>query len=183
MLLLQLLMTPLPLRRVGPSHSPEVIPETPFTWDCWPDGDLRFSLTAEQFHATQDLGTNWVMETTRTKGKQPCQELAERTGNAATLFGSGGSQKLSAIANWKKNAWNAARRVACIADFNPRFQVRTADTSPIAPVVNDSESDHSNDANNNANEANTAHFVVARGSYIEPTRIFAREFLLFLSMR
>ncbi|KAK7034409.1 hypothetical protein R3P38DRAFT_3185270 [Favolaschia claudopus] len=50
------------------SHSPEVIPETLFTWDCWPDGDLRFSLTAEQFYATQDLGTNWVMETTRTKG-------------------------------------------------------------------------------------------------------------------
>ncbi|KAK6991581.1 hypothetical protein R3P38DRAFT_2803633 [Favolaschia claudopus] len=107
----------------GPSHSPEVIPETPFTWDCWPDGP----------------GTNWVMETTRTKGSSRAKNWLKdgKRGDAVWPDGS-----------------------LAFADFNPRFQVRTADTSPIAPVVNDSESDHSNDANNNANEANTAHLLL-----------------------
>ncbi|KAK7027056.1 hypothetical protein R3P38DRAFT_2777163 [Favolaschia claudopus] len=41
------------------------------------------------------------------------------------------------------------------ADFNPRFQVRTADTSAVAPVADDSDSDHSN-RSYNENEPNTA---------------------------
>ncbi|KAK6966909.1 hypothetical protein R3P38DRAFT_2813810 [Favolaschia claudopus] len=199
----------------APSHSPEVIPETPFTWDCWPDGDLRFSLTAEQFHATQDLGTNWVMETTRTKGSSRAKnwlkgrETRRRCLGAIKCQGPNCSMHLVPAArkieryrqleekcvecrsnlttqscNVETSLFQFAEGFVFVnygvhthttfthstalkpdgslafADFNPRFQVRTADTSPIAPVVNDSESDHSNDANNNANEPNTAYLLL-----------------------
>ncbi|KAK7006898.1 hypothetical protein R3P38DRAFT_3213659 [Favolaschia claudopus] len=55
----------------APSHSPEVIPETRFTWDCWPDGP----------------GNKLGYGNNPYQGKQPCKELAERTGNAAALLG------------------------------------------------------------------------------------------------
>ncbi|KAK6984495.1 hypothetical protein R3P38DRAFT_2806504 [Favolaschia claudopus] len=185
----------------APSHSPEVIPEIPFTWDCWPDGDLRFSLTAEQFHATQDLGTNWVMETTRTKGSSraknwlkgretrrrclvPAARKIERYRQLEEKCVECRSNLTTQSCNVETSLFQFAEGFVFVnygvhthttfthstalkpdgslafADFNPRFPVRTADTSPIAPVVNDSESDHSNDANNNTNEPNTAYLLL-----------------------
>ncbi|KAK6971442.1 hypothetical protein R3P38DRAFT_2813851 [Favolaschia claudopus] len=162
-----------------------------------------------------DLGTNWVMETTRTKGSSRAKnwlkgrETRRRCLGAIKCQGPNCSMHLVPAArkieryrqleekcvecrsnlttqscNVETSLFQFAEGFVFVnygvhthttfthstalkpdgslafADFNPRFQVRTADTSPNAPVVNDSESDHSNDANNDANEANTAHLLL-----------------------
>ncbi|KAK7025763.1 hypothetical protein R3P38DRAFT_2778557 [Favolaschia claudopus] len=217
----------------APSHSPEVIPDIPFTWDCWPDGDLRFSLTAEQFHATQDLGTNWVMETTRTKGSSRAKnwlkgrETRRRCLGAIKCQGPNCSMHLVPAArkieryrqleekcvecrsnlttqscNVETSLFQFAEGFVFVnygvhthttfthstalkpdgslafADFNPRFQVQTADTFPIAPVVNDSESDHSNDANNNTNEPNTAYLLLPEAQKQTRSCILSSQLML-----
>jgi hypothetical protein len=43
-------------------------PQSPFFWDFWPDGELKFLVSSQDLRDTNNLATNWVLETTRSNG-------------------------------------------------------------------------------------------------------------------
>ncbi|KAJ7764478.1 hypothetical protein B0H14DRAFT_2633596 [Mycena olivaceomarginata] len=44
------------------------IPQSPFFWDFWRDGELKFLVSSQDLRDTNNLATNWVLETTRSNG-------------------------------------------------------------------------------------------------------------------
>ncbi|KAJ7620331.1 hypothetical protein FB45DRAFT_1033010 [Roridomyces roridus] len=54
------------------SKAPTPMPSLPASdsphWDCWPDGEFRRLFKLRELELTQDLASNWVLETLRTRG-------------------------------------------------------------------------------------------------------------------
>ncbi|KAJ7868083.1 hypothetical protein B0H14DRAFT_2572572 [Mycena olivaceomarginata] len=62
---------PTPLRRFTVASqfrvSPEIEPNST-AWDGWPNGKFERSFSKQELSETQDLGTNWVLETLKNRG-------------------------------------------------------------------------------------------------------------------